>query len=157
MKKFLLALIFVSNVDFGYSQFANPQIANQTFCDTLNSYRNSLGLNPVSIEKSYYNFVSAHSHYQANINEVTHGSGNSSFENRLRSSNIKPFGFFFENCTGVYLWKEMTIEEISIQAFEIFKGSPPHNSAMISPDVNKICVAYFKIENKVFVTLFLTD
>jgi len=157
MKKFLLTLIFVSNVVFGYSQFANPQIANQTFCNTLNSYRKSLGLNPVTIEKSYYNFVSTHSHYQANINKVTHGSGDSSFENRLRNSNITPFGFFFENCTAVYFWKEMTIEDISVQSFLMFKGSPPHNSAMISRDVNKICVAYYKIDNKVFVTLFLTN
>ena len=71
------------------AQFLTNNSFFKMFQDSINMYRNSLGLTNVVLEPKYKNFVDQHSYYQARLGYRTHGEGNFTFEKRVEKERVK--------------------------------------------------------------------
>jgi len=143
--KNVLVIVSLLITNMGFGQLRVDDAIVKSFKDDLNLYRSSLGLNPVTIEYNYKTFTDFQATYQAKVGDVTHGEGYYEFHNRVDRnpflSNVK----CSENCTIFFITNLNDIKFMSQQILNDFKGSEPHNKALINSEYTKMYVSCFKV------------
>jgi uncharacterized protein YkwD len=139
------------------AQFLTNNSFFKMFQDSINMYRNSLGLTNVVLEPKYKNFVDQHSYYQSRLGYTTHGKGNFTFQKRVEKEiNLKNISCY-ENCGECWVTE---FNNIGFGVFTILDGfikSPSHNKSLIEPTNTKFYISCYKKDDTVYFTLLLSE
>ena len=155
--KLFLSLILLISITTLKAQFLSNDSLTKLFTNKFNDYRLSLSLNNVQSEPNYKTFVNRHSLYQARMNDITHGDGQFSFENRYNS---EPYIYGLdcqENCTMVVMDNPNDLNYLASQVLKHFKESPGHNKSLVNPKFKKFGLSCYKKDRYVYVTLLVTE
>ena len=156
LKSFLLGIVsfFVSSIN---AQYLSNDSLIKLFTTKFNEYRLSLSLSNVVPEQKYKTFVNRHSLYQARMNDITHGEGQFSFENRYYAEPSLSDLDCQENCTMVVLDNPNDLNYLASQVLKHFKESPGHNKSLVNPKFKKFGLSCYKKDRYVYVTLLVTE
>ena len=139
------------------AQFLTNNSFFEMFQDSINMYRNSLGLTNVVLEPKYKNFVDQHTYYQASLGYRTHGEGNFTFEKRVEKEiNLKNISCY-ENCGELWVSDFNNIRFAVFVILDGLKKSPLHHKSLIEPTNTKFYISCYKKDDTVYFTLLLSE
>ena len=148
--------MFISTITV-QAQFLTNNSFFEMFQDSINMYRNSLGLTNVVLEPKYKNFVDQHSYYQARLGNTTHGEGNFTFQKRVEKEiNLKNISCY-ENCGELWVSDFNNIRFAVFVILDGLKKSPLHNKSLIEPTNTKFYISCYKKDDTVYLTLLLSE
>lgn len=161
MKRLIFILLLTPSIGFSQTILNNDSLL-YNFTYILNNYRVSQGLQPLEVDLLMKDFTDNWSKQMASTGLVGHGSGNNSFEQRVKNYSKFPVGKAVgENCCNIHTpdfntndlvvcdTKDKEIEpyvkksysgnitqyELAYFTFLNFKLSPLHNAYMLKKDV----------------------
>ena len=139
------------------AQFLTNNSFFEMFQDSINMYRNSLGLTNVVLEPKYKNFVDQHSYYQARLGNTTHGEGNFTFQKRVEKEiNLKNISCY-ENCGELWVSDFNNIRFAVFVILDGLKKSTLHHKSLIEPTNPKFYISCYKKDDTVYFTLLLSE
>ena len=148
--------MFISTITV-QAQFLTNNSFFEMFQDSINMYRNSLGLTNVVLEPKYKNFVDQHSYYQARLGNTTHGEGNFTFQKRVEKEiNLKNISCY-ENCGELWVSDFNNIRFAVFVILDGLKKSPLHHKSLIEPTNTKFYISCYKKDDTVYITLLLSE
>jgi uncharacterized protein YkwD len=148
----LVFFILISN--YTYCQSINQDSVVFYFEEILNFERYSMGLKPLTRNKDLGDFTNYWSVSMAKNNRLSHGTGETSFNERIRNSKFKHSVFTAENVASIpiinldirslgYEYSALitrynkggyTTKDFALLIFQIWKKSPPHYETLLSPN-----------------------
>ena len=148
--------MFISTITV-QAQFLTNNSFFEMFQDSINMYRNSLGLTNVVLEPKYKNFVDQHTYYQARLGNTTHGEGNFTFQKRVEKEiNLKNISCY-ENCGELWVSDFNNIRFAVFVILDGLKKSPLHHKSLIEPTNTKFYISCYKKDDTVYFTLLLSE